>query len=68
MITYEELSEFVFDVLGDLVSPEDVEIEESTEGWRVIVLAHRAVSKETIFEDWIRNTKGTKFESVPVYA
>lgn len=68
MITYEELSEFVFDVLGDLVSPEDVEIEESTEGWRVIVLAHRAVTREVIFEDWIKNTKGTKFESVPVYA
>lgn len=67
MITYEGLSSFVFDVLGDLVSPEDVKIEETCKGWRVIVLAHRAVSREIIFEDWLRHTKGTKFESVPVY-
>lgn len=29
MITREELSGVVFDVLGDLVSPEDVEIEKT---------------------------------------
>ena len=66
MITREELTNFVFDILGDHVSPKDIEIIENHSELSVVIL-RRSVPKELIFDDWRRNVIGTKFESIALF-
>lgn len=66
MINREELTSFVFDILGDLVSPKDINIVENR-GELSVVILRRSVPKELIFDDWRRNVIGTKFESVSIF-
>ena len=65
MYTEQELKDFVFDTLGDFVNPNsDILIDK----YGVIILRNHGIPKEVFFDEWKTKVKGTKFESVALYA
>ena len=54
------LEDFCFDVLGDFVNPNSIEIM----GDKVIVLRHGDVPAEIIRDEWNRRVQGTEFENI----
>ena len=64
------LKEFVFDVLGDMVPPDDfmIQPDRKTGGFRIVCLNPHGFSREMLWDEWARQTRGTEFEGVPIYA
>ena len=65
-ITIDEVKDFAFDVIGDMVDPKNITV--IADDKKIVVLVGRSfIPRELIFDEWETKTKGTRFENVPVY-
>lgn len=64
------LEEFVFDALGDMVPPSDLEVlpDRKAGGFKVVCMRSHGMPREMLWDEWARQTQGTEFEGVPFYA
>ena len=63
------LRDHVFDVLGDFVKPDDVLVmPDKRTGYRLVCVRTRGLPREFLWDEWRRQTKGTEFEGIPLYA
>lgn len=68
-LTKQEVLAFVAFALGDLVLPNNIEVEATHSGWRVIVLRNCGVPVEHIFKDWKRATAtNPRYANIELYA
>lgn len=62
------LEMFCFDVLGDFINPENIQVGQDRKGnWRVVVVRSWGLNKEFIWDEWKRQTAGTPWDGIPLY-